>query len=134
MYINGNSRVYLILNNEIIGIRGMFMDLGIIKNQSTKVRRNRQARKALRLFADKHKEIVAGTGLEENELLKTVVDAKNEWLETIASFEHVYEDNLIDYYTYKMKACEARYSYYIKKAKEIGIMDSQSDNEGRDLQ
>jgi hypothetical protein len=60
-------------------------------------------------------------GKEESELLRYITDARNEWLEANMNFEHAYEEKLIDYYTYKMKACEARYTYFIKMAKEKGL-------------
>jgi len=63
----------------------------------------------------------AKTGKEESELLKYITDARNEWLDANRNFEHAYEEELIDYYTYKMKACEARYTYFIKMAKEKGL-------------
>lgn len=60
-------------------------------------------------------------GTEAKELLKTLMDARNEWLDAVSCFENAYEEMLIDYYTYKMKACEARYTYFIKLAKEKGL-------------
>ena len=63
--------------------------------------------------------------IEETVLLKTIIDARNEWLDSVANFEYAYEENLIDYYIHnKMKACEARYAYFIKKAKEMGLKAS----------
>ena len=59
--------------------------------------------------------------LETEELMKTLIDARNEWLDAVRCFEHAYEEKLVDYYTYKMKACEARYTYFIKLAKEMGL-------------
>ena len=76
--------------------------------------------KALKTFAVR-KNIAAKTGKEEAELLRYIMDARNEWLEASTNFEHAYEEKLIDYYTYKMKACEARYTYFIKLAKEKGL-------------
>jgi hypothetical protein len=67
------------------------------------------------------KSTAAKTDKEESELLKYLMDARNEWLEASTNFEHAYEEKLIDYYTYKMKACEARYTYFIKIAKEKGL-------------
>lgn len=58
---------------------------------------------------------------ETEELIKTLIDARNEWLDAVGCFEHAYEEKLVDYYTYKMKACEARYTYFIKLAKEMGL-------------
>lgn len=58
---------------------------------------------------------------EAIEIQKALTDARNEWLEAVSSFEHAFEEKLVDYYTYKMMACEARYTYFIKLAKEKGV-------------
>lgn len=64
---------------------------------------------------------------EEAELLDIVRHAKNEWLDASMSFEQVKDDELVDYFTYKMKACELRYAYFLKKAKELGIKSIEVD-------
>ena len=96
------------------------MKAGINEGQTPKVGHNRNAGTGLKLFNIK-KRTDTEKLTEEAELIKAIADARNEWLDTVANFEHVYEENLIDYYTYKMKACEARYAYFIKKAREIGL-------------
>ena len=58
---------------------------------------------------------------EEQELLKAALEARDEWIETSTNFEYVHEEMLVDYYTYRLKACEARYAYFIKLAKEKGL-------------
>lgn len=58
---------------------------------------------------------------DEQELLRVTLEARDEWIETSANFEYVHEEKLVDYYTYKMKACEARYAYFIKIVKEKGL-------------
>jgi Protein of unknown function (DUF2508). len=75
-------------------------------------------------FLFKSKTVVNSISNEEKELLKALYDARDEWLDAVASFEHAYEENLIDYFTYKMKACESRYSYFLKKARELGLKSS----------
>jgi hypothetical protein len=62
-----------------------------------------------------------GDTFETEELMKTLIAARNEWLDAVGSFEHAYEEELVDYYTYKMKACEARYTYFIRLAKDKGL-------------
>lgn len=59
--------------------------------------------------------------LEEKEILKCVADAWDEWKDASSCFEYASEEKLVDYYTYKMKACEARYSYFVGIAKERGL-------------
>ena len=85
--------------------------------------------KALRFFTEKHSK-TAGIGTEEAELLKTIINARDELLDARRHFEYVYEDNLIDYYTYKLKACEARYTHFIKIAKEKGLKGASSQEQG----
>lgn len=62
-----------------------------------------------------------GGSAAADELMNTLLDARNEWLDAVNSFEQASEEPLVDYYTYKMKACEARYTYFIKLAKEKGL-------------
>jgi hypothetical protein len=58
---------------------------------------------------------------EDREILKAVFEARDEWLEAGNNFEYVYEEMLVDYYVYKIKACESKYAYFMKLAKERGI-------------
>ena len=85
--------------------------------------------KTLRFFTHKH-DVTAGMDNEETELFKTIMNARDELLDTRRHFEYVYEDNLVDYYTYKLKACEARYAHFIKIAKEKGLKGSFSQEQG----
>ena len=57
---------------------------------------------------------------EDRDLLRVTIEARDEWLDTNANFDYVHEDMLVDYYTYKLKACEARYTYFLKLVKEKG--------------
>lgn len=58
---------------------------------------------------------------EDREILKAVFEARDEWIEAGNNFEYVYEEMLVDYYVYKLKACESRYAYFMKLAKEKGL-------------
>ncbi len=58
---------------------------------------------------------------EDSDLLKVTLEARDEWADTNANFDYVHEDKLVDYYTYKLKACEARYAYFLKLVKEKGL-------------
>ncbi len=66
---------------------------------------------------------LSGTALtsEELELLRVTQEARDKWIETNANFDHVCDELLVDYYTYLLKACEARYTYFIKLVKEKGL-------------
>jgi hypothetical protein len=54
-------------------------------------------------------------------LLKNIRQARQDWLSAVSNFEQAEDADLIDYYIYKMKACQVRYNYLLKKAKEIGL-------------
>ncbi len=96
------------------------MKPGVNEGQTPKVGHNTHPGTGLKLFTVKRKADTEKL-TEEAELIKAITSAKNEWLDSVANFEHVYEENLVDYYTYKMKACEARYAYFIKKARDLGL-------------
>lgn len=96
------------------------MKAGINEGQTQKIGHSQNTGFGLKLFNAKPR-TDTGKQNEEAELIKAIHDAKREWIDSVAAFEHVYEDDLIDYYTYKMKACESRYAYFIRKAREMGI-------------
>lgn len=54
-------------------------------------------------------------------LLNNIRQARQDWLVAASNFEQADDPDLIDYYIYKMKACQVMYNYLIKKAKESGL-------------
>lgn len=58
---------------------------------------------------------------EVTELLNLLKDTKNAWRTSISNYEFMTENELIDYYTYQIKAYELRFEYLLKKAKQKGI-------------
>jgi hypothetical protein len=58
---------------------------------------------------------------EKRELIESIKNARKEWENANLNFEFAAEAGIIDYYTYKIKACEVRYDYLVRKAKEKGI-------------
>lgn len=58
---------------------------------------------------------------EEREILDAAQQARDEWLEASTNFDYVHEEMLVDYCTYKLKACESRYAYFVRLAKEKGL-------------
>jgi hypothetical protein len=63
----------------------------------------------------------AGLSPEDRELIRAALEAREEWSETNANFEYVCDEMLVDYYTYKIKACEARYTYFLRLIKQKGL-------------
>lgn len=58
---------------------------------------------------------------DELQLIDTVLKARDEWLEAGINFDYVCDELLVDYYIYRMKACESRYTYFLRLAKEKGL-------------
>jgi|GEM_PF-539270 len=65
--------------------------------------------------------IIDKTEIEkENELIRTIIKTREELKIANRNFEYAQED-LVDYYTYQIKANQAKLSYLIKIAKIKGI-------------
>ncbi len=58
---------------------------------------------------------------EEAELIRCLNNAREEWITACIEFEYADDQEIIDYHTYKIKAYQLKYEYYLKKAKEKGI-------------
>lgn len=58
---------------------------------------------------------------KEIELMQTIYETKKMLKIAISNFEYA-EDDLIDYYTYQIKANQAKLDYLIKIAKRKGIV------------
>jgi len=58
---------------------------------------------------------------ESDSLLKCLKEARQDWLAAVENFDQAENDDMIDYYIYKMKACQIRYNYLLKRAKELGL-------------
>lgn len=57
----------------------------------------------------------------EKDLLQSLYSARKEWDEAIRGFDQVTDPLLVDYFTFRIMACQARYQYFIQQAKENGI-------------
>jgi hypothetical protein len=55
------------------------------------------------------------------ELMDMIKDSKIAWKTSVANFDYMVERQLIDYYSYQIKANELRFEYLLRKAKEKGI-------------
>lgn len=69
----------------------------------------------------KEEKVIEKTEFEkEVELIKSIIKTKEELIVNDKNFEYAKGD-LIDYYTYKIKADQAKLDYLIKLAKSKGI-------------
>lgn len=68
--------------------------------------------KMLKGKSDKEKEI---------ELMQTIIETKEKLKVARSNFEYA-EDDMIDYYTYQIKAHQSKLDYLIKVAKRKGIV------------
>lgn len=97
-----------------------------INAQNDRVIKNQKSRLILKLIRpslppEKPKAVAKIESSEAYELIENIRNARKEWLNANSSFEYANEKEMVDYYTYKIKACEVRYEYLIRKAKEKGI-------------
>ncbi len=60
---------------------------------------------------------------KEIELMQTIIETKEMLKIAISNFEYA-EDDLIDYYTYQIKANQSKLDYLIKIAKRKGLVVS----------
>ena len=58
---------------------------------------------------------------KERELMQTIIETKEMLKMAISNFDYA-EDDLIDYYTYQIKAHQAKLDYLIKIAKRKGLV------------
>ncbi len=58
---------------------------------------------------------------EKANLLLEIKNIKCEMQNAYSNFDYADDSLMIDYYTYQIKAYEARFEYLIKKAKELGL-------------
>lgn len=68
-----------------------------------------------------HRENLAKKEESNRQLIDSINTAKNDWLTAQNNFELANSDETVDYYAYKIKACEVRYQALLKKAKEQGV-------------
>ena len=70
----------------------------------------------------KEENVIEKTSNErELELIISIIKAKKELEVANLNFEYA-QDDLIDYYTYQIKATRAKIDYLVKEAKEKGIV------------
>jgi len=56
-----------------------------------------------------------------NELIENLEQTKQELIAANINYEFADEKELVDYYTYSMKAAQIKYDYLLKKVKERGL-------------
>ena len=58
---------------------------------------------------------------DTQDLIKNLKNAQNDFETAVSNYEFADDPELVDYYTYKIKATQTRYQYLLKKAKERGL-------------
>jgi len=58
---------------------------------------------------------------EDEEFVEIIRKARLEWESAEKTFHNVSDPDLIDYAIYNVEAAKAKYTYLIKRAKELGI-------------
>lgn len=58
---------------------------------------------------------------ENQEFVEIIKKARQEWQSAEKTFHNVSDPDLIDYAIYNVEATKAKYTYLLKRAKELGI-------------
>ena len=64
--------------------------------------------------------LLGGKQEKEIDLMISIIKTKRELEVANSNFEYA-QDDLIDYYTYQIKAIRAKFDYLVKEAKEKGL-------------
>lgn len=99
------------------------MDTELLKNDRTLVSSKPRTNKAKSSFFVGAKPNSSLTA-EEQQIIEAALSARDEWVEANIDFNYADDDLLVDYHIYRLKACEARYTYFLKLAKEKGLTQS----------
>ncbi|HHX18758.1 MAG TPA: DUF2508 family protein [Clostridium sp.] len=99
------------------------MGLNTENNQNIKVEKYSPITKIFSKLLPKAESDIACDNdvLDKKELIECINRARNDWINANREFEYAQNDEIIDYYTYKIKACQVRYEYFLKLAKRKGI-------------
>jgi hypothetical protein len=99
------------------------MNLKSEKSRIIRIQKSSVFRRILRqIGANREPGVVdINTNEETQELIYLLNGARKDLISACQNYEYVEDQLIIDYYIYKIKACQVRYEYYIKKAKEKGI-------------
>ena len=100
------------------------MNLSAESNRQIRARKRGLMDRIFRIRARRRREpgvlFALGAITEEEEILENLKRAKEEWLDANMNFEYVDDQDIVDYYTYRILASQVRYEYFIRKAKEKG--------------
>jgi hypothetical protein len=55
------------------------------------------------------------------DFMKCLKEAQDEWINANSNFEYADDKDKVDYYTFHIKACQLRYEYLLKKARQMNI-------------
>jgi len=111
----------LILKIYKLSIRGILMDMDTQKGHEYKVIRNSIISRLMGVLTPRDRLEQIKYKDEDYDLVSSLKNARKEWIDANMSFEYVDVQEMVDYYTYKIKACQVRYEYFLKVAKEKGI-------------
>jgi len=98
------------------------MRTGTMKNNLLEQDKGSIISRLTKIFMIKEKTVFQNIKNDEyNELIESIKNARRDWICASSNFNHANDKETVDYYTYMMKACQIRYEYLIKKAKENQI-------------
>lgn len=99
------------------------MNLDSHKNYDIKAQKTGLINKIIKTVFSKEK--ITEVSIEESsdieDLIESIKNVRKDWMCANSNFNYANDPESIDYYAYMIKACQVRYDYLIKKAKEKGI-------------
>lgn len=99
------------------------MNAGLEKNKNVRLNKKSLFNRLFSFLSVGNKAdiIPANEADEIHEIIQNLKSAREEWIGANMDFEYAGDQDLVDYYTYKIKAYQIRYEYFLKLAKEKGI-------------
>lgn len=98
------------------------MNLNIQRNNGSKLQKASIYHKIINsLILRQNNEMEKNESDDIQNLIESITIAKNKWLKANNDFDYAVDGDMVDYYTYKIKAYQAQYEYLIKIAKDKGV-------------
>ncbi len=91
-----------------------------IKFYKSRIGSRTKSKKAKKSFLIRTK-LHNGVAAELRQIIDAAIAAKDDWISAGNDFNYADDDLMVDYQIYRLKACEARYTYFLKLAKEKGL-------------
>ncbi len=98
------------------------MDVLPERKQKTGYQKESLLNRIISFFAAEEKEEPFEFKSESELLMEGLKKAKQDWEQATKELDYVFDNEAVDYCTYKIKACEIKYEYLLKKVKKKNMV------------